>query len=724
MGVVKSLRARSEYTDSGLWWGPFTLVVLGPALAWLVGDRLKWDTRELAAVVSVVVAVSIALATLWERRLDKRHAMQVAWAVSHGLSPALLEEWRGRLRAAVIDARVEQGGQLDQMIRHGVAVDMHVRLVDSYMRRPRFRVGAKLLAWSEILREWDESTGRLVILGDPGYGKTVAALTLVAHINASGEPGASVAELFSLADWYRWQADHRGSPFGDWLAEQLTMSYPSDLPVEVSRQLVAERLILPVLDGLDEIPTMRHRRACVDEIDAYARRASPHRQFVLTCRATEYNELAPDWVNAEWHIELAGLQPDQVDAILDARTSGRTGWDIIRTRHAAGNAVLGELFRSPLRLMIALEAYRDRDASELLDLSVAQARGRLWELLLSNTAERFRNATPAQVRGWLVFLAAGMRRTSRQRLMLHELYLIDPDRATSLRRFGGALAATVALAAGLLVASGLGGSELCLTSGSALGLICAVLIAVALTEDMVTGGTLVARSGSPTRFAHRRPDALLTANRNSGLVCALVGLACGLTTGAATGAIFGLSSGLTEGLTFGLYLGIPIGLVGSLVCGLVCGLDMWLYYYWLRWRLYARGLLPSRLPEFLGWCSEPPRGWLRVTNAYEFRHRELLDYLAPPSRPIDAGWTPVTGVTPPGHIHTRATGTASMAVGRRRAHPAGRVAARHDPATEFIGVYELVEPFGPETPIYGCHAAVESRSAAADGESRTEASTK
>jgi hypothetical protein len=58
-------------------------------------------------------------------------------------------------------------------------------------------------------------------------------------------------------------------------------------------------------------------------------------------------------------------------------------------------------------------------------------------------------------------------------------------------------------------------------------------------------------------------------------------------------------------------------------------------HYWLRSRLRAQGLLPRRLPQFLSWCAEPSRGWLRITNAYEFRHRELLDHLVPPQSSSD-----------------------------------------------------------------------------------------
>lgn len=53
----------------------------------------------------------------------------------------------------------------------------------------------------------------------------------------------------------------------------------------VARELVGARLVLPVLDGLDEIARVEHRRACVDAIDAYAERSAQHRPFVSDERA-------------------------------------------------------------------------------------------------------------------------------------------------------------------------------------------------------------------------------------------------------------------------------------------------------------------------------------------------------------------------------------------------------------------------------------------------------
>lgn len=427
---------------------PVVVVVAGPAAVWLFVHGHGWKIELVA--MGPAISACLWLAGFVERGLARRHEKFEAPAPQR-LTSELLERWRASLLDAVTKLRVDDGGQLAKMVRQGDPVDAKVARVDHDAGRPRVRISGRLLAWSEITRRWEASPGRLVILGDPGYGKTVAALTLVKHINARAEPGASVAELFALAEWQRWRGEHPAAPFADWLVEQLTVAHPA-VPAMIARELVDARLIVPVLDGLDEIATVEHRRACVAAIDAYAGAGKPHRSFVLTCRAREYRELAPDWVRDDDCVVLVGLQPDQVRRRLREQTAGRPAWDVLRERQAAGDRSLDELFVSPLRLAIALQVYRDRDPDELLKLTVAQARGRLWEGLLESNADGYRGATSTQVRGWLAWLAAGMRRTNRQRFMLHELYLLDPQSSRNIESFR----VVVALVLGLL--GGMGGA--------------------------------------------------------------------------------------------------------------------------------------------------------------------------------------------------------------------------------------------------------------------------
>jgi hypothetical protein len=92
----------------------------------------------------------------------------------------------------------------------------------------------------------------------------------------------------------------------------------------------------------------------------------------------------------------------------------------------------------------------------------------------------------------------------------------------------------------------------------------------------------------------------------------------------------GLAGGLTFGLAFGLVGGLAVGLGIGLAVGLAGGPASMRYFGFL---LATRGRLPWFLGRFLHHSYRI--GILRVSGiAYQFRHRELQDYLG--SEPLTA----------------------------------------------------------------------------------------
>ena len=100
-------------------------------------------------------------------------------------------------------------------------------------------------------------TGRLMVLGEPGSGKTMLMVGLVLDLLARRAAGGPVPILATLASW-----DPARQDLHDWLGATLVTGYP-DLagppPPGFAGDnrfaaLVKAGLILPVLDGLDEIP--------------------------------------------------------------------------------------------------------------------------------------------------------------------------------------------------------------------------------------------------------------------------------------------------------------------------------------------------------------------------------------------------------------------------------------------------------------------------------------
>lgn len=154
-------------------------------------------------------------------------------------------------------------------------------------------------------------------------------------------------------------------------------------------------------------------------------------------------------------------------------------------------------------------------------------------------------------------------------------------------------------------------------SGLAVGLAIgfAGLVMILLSSGLASSGLIGARDS----------QALVRNDLASALIFALLsGLAIGPVIGAFEGTVIGLMGGLVFGLVFGFGFAIALGLALGLVGGLVGVRYVALI---LLTRFGVARPLPWRLARFLNWCYQA--GLVRIAGVgYQFRHRELQDYLA------------------------------------------------------------------------------------------------
>jgi Cdc6-like AAA superfamily ATPase len=139
------------------------------------------------------------------------------------------------------------------------AVDLPLNaLVQELNRPPR-----ELPVGTPIIRVFDQMIGTLLILGAPGAGKTILLLELARDLIAHAEQdeGHSIPVVFSLSSWAT-----KRQPLKDWLVEELNTRY--DVPRKLAQAWMNTDVVLPLLDGLDEVAT-DWRSDCVATINIY-----------------------------------------------------------------------------------------------------------------------------------------------------------------------------------------------------------------------------------------------------------------------------------------------------------------------------------------------------------------------------------------------------------------------------------------------------------------------
>ena len=140
--------------------------------------------------------------------------------------------------------------------------------------------------------------------------------------------------------------------------------------------------------------------------------------------------------------------------------------------------------------------------------------------------------------------------------------------------------------------------------------------------DIIAPEGLSVSGEPPADLGGRGPGAALDAYRRQGARSLLVLLVVG-----------GVAVVVTDTWRFDAALVVELAVMVSVVEGL----GAWAYFHWCQWRLSARGFLPRDLRAFLDLAATEQVGWLRVADGYEFRHRQLLEYLAPEVTAIGAG---------------------------------------------------------------------------------------
>jgi GTPase SAR1 family protein len=151
---------------------------------------------------------------------------------------------------------------------------------------------------SNLENLFDRHRGRLLIIGDPGAGKTSMLLQLADVLLQRRENRVPV--ILNLSTWM-----HTHITLNQWLFE--TVPTAAGVSKAMAKSLVLENRLLPFFDGLDEVAA-EHRNSCLEAIAQYGSEAD--QQYVICSRTAEYSETAGAPVYGQ--IKLLPLTQEQI----------------------------------------------------------------------------------------------------------------------------------------------------------------------------------------------------------------------------------------------------------------------------------------------------------------------------------------------------------------------------------------------------------------------------
>jgi hypothetical protein len=334
---------------SSFWWAP-------PFMVWL--DAHGDQAQSLDSLIQIVLAL-MTFTVAFARRGPANDAAQIR--------RALAEERRG---LAILRRRCAQE------VEERLAGSLYAQVLIALGRR--IEPGAVAVPWARELERpgegprplppetptaevFDRVGGALLILGEPGAGKSVELLTLARALlaRAKSEAGSDagldlghpVPVVLNLSTWALSRL-----PLDAWLAEELWRRH--EIPRKIGADWVARDRVLPLLDGLDEVRA-ECRADCAAAIDTF-RAAHGLTPIAVCCRSQEYRALPA--LKLRGALAILPLDRGQIERYLRDAGPALAG---LRQALAADRELAG-LAETPLMLNVMSLTYEGMPCAAIL----------------------------------------------------------------------------------------------------------------------------------------------------------------------------------------------------------------------------------------------------------------------------------------------------------------------------------------------------------------------
>ncbi len=245
-------------------------------------------------------------------------------------------------------------GVLEHSIRDVTLIDLKWKSLDDAIEQPWRDVmrsgeysGQDMSKVTAVGRLFEESEHALLILGDPGAGKTTVLLLLAKDLSdrARQDETQPIPVVLNLVSWERSRRS-----LADWVVSELTAKYL--IPRQLGRKWLENDQLILLLDGLDEI---RERRSgvCAEAINHF--REHQGLTEIAVCSRTEGYAANSTRLKLGAAVLLEPLTTEQIDRCL---ASAGNRLSTLR-KVVSKDKSLREMARSPLMLSVMGAVFSD-----------------------------------------------------------------------------------------------------------------------------------------------------------------------------------------------------------------------------------------------------------------------------------------------------------------------------------------------------------------------------
>jgi hypothetical protein len=527
-------------------------------------------------------------------------------------------------------------------------------------------------------------TGRtLLILGEPGSGKTISLLKLAEDLIFRTEQDLRqpIPVVFNLSSWAR-----KPQTIAKWLVQELLEKY--HVSKALGKHWVETEALILLLDGLDEVKA-EQRNACVQALNQFMQ-THGITEIAICCRIRDYQALK-DRLILRSAVCIQPLTLDQINFYFDQAGEQLCTLKTVLQQDKEWQ----KLATSPLMLSIMSLAYQDLMPEQFtLNSNTESYRKHLFETYIERMFQR-RGATQRyprmKIQWWLIWLAQRMLIASQSEFLIERLQPSWLSTKKQRFQFGIISGLTSGLIFGFGIFTLMNGLKVELKYGQKSGIIAGIF--GGLIYGLMIG---FLREIKPVETLRWSWSSALKGFRNALIIVLIFVLLFVIVNGLINGLNSKLISGLIDRLLLGLvmaalfggliggfqgpeiqekgkpnqsiinsarngsFLGLGIfliifglfvvlstigltnspnswlfyALLGGLIGGLIGGGNACLRHFALRFTLHRLGYAPWNYAHFLDYATE--RLFLqKVGGGYIFVHRTLLEYFA--AMPFDRG---------------------------------------------------------------------------------------